>query len=220
MKLLVLVLFFNLIHSNILHSQNFTFSPSDSHTATLEMDVYSEHQINVFHDLADTAFISWRVIEEEYPVEWDVQLCDWQHCYTYVPITGNMLGVPAGGSGYVRLLVNPMNMSGTGHIMIWIYPTGLMSEHVEIHFYFDTIIASLESDIVNEECQIFVDENSKMLNIVDAPIGTMMIYTATGAELKPLHIYTQREVFDLSGFSQGIYIAITSDGRSHTFFVQ
>ena len=220
MKLLALASFFILIQTNFLHSQNFTFSPSDTHSATLEMDVYSEHQINVFHDLSDSAFISWRVIEEEYPAEWDVQLCDWQHCYTYLPVTGNMLGVPEGGSGYIRLLINPMNVSGNGHIMLWIYPTGMMDDHVEIHFNFNTVIANVNGGQPIETCNLFVDEKSKSLVITNAPVGEMTICSVTGAEIKRTLIFDSNAVEDVSIFSQGIYIAVTSDGRSHSFFVQ
>lgn len=199
------------------YAVNYTFSPSAVHNGTLEMDVYTEHQINVYHDLSDSAYISWRLIEDDYPEGWDVQLCDWQHCYSYLPFLGDMLGVAAGGSGYVRLLVNPMNIPGTGHIQFWIYPTGNMDAHVDIDFYFSTVIANLEA-ATTKQTRITINPGGELI-IRDAPIGITRLFDIKGSLMKSWNIQSDMhtEVLDKRGFQT--YLLQTADGKIHRIII-
>lgn len=196
---------------------NYTFTPSSAYNGSLEMDLYSEHQINVYHDLSDSAYISWRLIEDDYPEGWDVQLCDWQHCYSYLPFLGDMLGVGAGGSGYVKLLVNPMNIPGTGHIQFWIYPTGNMDAHVDIHFYLNTVVANVDPAL-HQKTNVYINASGN-LEIRNAPKGITQLFDAKGCLVKTWILQT--EIYTESFAHQGnqVYLIQTADGNSYRIFI-
>jgi hypothetical protein len=196
---------------------NYTFSPSAAYTGSLEMDVYTEHQINVYHDLSDSAYISWRLIEDDYPEGWDVQLCDWQHCYSYLPFLGDMLGVGVGGSGYVRLLVNPMNIPGTGHIQFWIYPTGNMDAHVDIDFYLNTVIANV-APLTEQETIVYCN-SSGQLTLKNGPPGTTNLYDMRGCLVQSWKTNSNLHTETLLEKNNQVYLIQTADGKTYRFFI-
>ena len=132
-----------LLCSSVLLAQNFSFSPGNDYYGQLDMDLYTEHYLYVYHDSPDSAYITWRKIENTCPVEWDLQMCDWQHCYSGMPNTGHMNGVGAGNAGNLRLIVNPFNTPGSGTVHFWIFPTGLMDEYVDVYFHFETSVTAV-----------------------------------------------------------------------------
>ncbi|MFN0032779.1 MAG: hypothetical protein ACKVOR_11520 [Flavobacteriales bacterium] len=199
-------------------SQNFTFSPADSYSATLQMQVYGDHQIDIAHDAPDTAYISWRVMEQEYPAGWDVQLCDWQHCYTYVPDNGDMLGVPTGSNGYVRLLVNPFDIPGSGHFMLWIFPTDSMEQFMEIHFYFNTIVTDI-AESLHPKPQCRYDVGQQMIQFMNQPRGIASIYCISGRRLKQYVLSGGNESFEAADLSSGIYLIVFENRLTTTVIV-
>jgi len=61
------------VFGSLASAQNFTFEPGNQYYGTLEMDMYTEHYMYIGHDLADSAFITWRLVENTCPEQWDIQ---------------------------------------------------------------------------------------------------------------------------------------------------
>jgi hypothetical protein len=196
-------------------AQNYTFSPSENYTGELSMDMYTEHYMYIGHNLPDTAFITWRVVENTCPEEWDIQACDYQHCYTGLPNNGDMNGVPPGGQGYLRMIVNPFTTTGTGMLHLLIYPTGQPTLYTEAFFNFSTPTSAV--DLTNDETAIITIQGDEV-NYSGIDGKSLRLYGMNGSLVDIKDRCTASGRISLHGLCSGIYILRTSNGKSYTVY--
>jgi hypothetical protein len=192
-------------------AQNFTFDPSNEYYATLEMDMYTEHYMYIGHDLQDSAYITWRLVENTCPEEWDIQACDYQHCYTGLPNYGNMNGVAAGGQGYLRMIVNPFLTPGLGMLHFLIYPTGEPLNYTDAYYYLQTTVLSAENTGgVLESAVVRTNEI-----LYSGPIsGELFLYSVSGKRLLSVAVNSQTERISLESFPAGVYLLQSPTGKT------
>jgi hypothetical protein len=128
-----------------------------------------------------------------------------------------MLGVGVGGSGYVRLLVNPMNIPGTGHIQFWIYPTGNMDAHVDIDFYLNTVIANV-APLTEQETIVYCN-SSGQLTLKNGPPGTTNLYDMRGCLVQSWKTNSNLHTETLLEKNNQVYLIQTADGKTYRFFI-
>jgi hypothetical protein len=201
--------------SQIISAQNFTFSPGNDYYGQLEMELYTEHYLYVYHDNADSAYITWRKIENTCPVEWDLQMCDWQHCYSGMPNTGNMNGVAAGNAGNLRLIVNPFNTPGEGTVHFWIFPTGVIEEYVDVYFHFETTATSVTEPSFTNSVSFLSSSNSILLNQRNS--GNAQIIDITGHQVQSFQFNHGMTTFETNALASGVYFCVIGD-KSFRFF--
>jgi len=212
---LIAICFSILFLNECAHAQNYTFSPSENYNGELSMDMYTEHYMYIGHNLPDTAFITWRVVGNTCPEEWDIQACDYQHCYTGLPNDGDMNGVPPGGQGYLRMIVNPYTVTGSGMLHLLIYPTGQPGLYTEAFFNFSTPSAnvSIHEDgnekIVFQSGEIFYSGNQR---------GNFRLYNLSGAAVAQWNMNAPSGSYSLKNLDSGIYVVTTPNGKTYTFF--
>ncbi|MFM7106309.1 MAG: hypothetical protein ACKOW8_12375 [Flavobacteriales bacterium] len=197
-----LILFIALSHlMGYSQSSAYTFSPTDSMFCPLSLEAYAENIIYVQPQSADTSFITWRLIENTCPEGWDIQMCDWQNCYTGVPNSSNMAPVPPGGSGNLRLLVNPFLIEGSGLMHFFVYPTGFPDLRQDVYFSFSTPLKTLS---LNNPVPIVFFANQH-LSYRQLPAGEYDIISVSGSRIKKLNTFSSSgdEYLNLSS---GIYI--------------
>lgn len=194
-------------------AQNYSFVPGSEYYGTLEMDMYTEHYMYIGHDLLDSAYITWRLVENTCPEEWDIQACDYQHCYTGLPNYGDMNGVAAGGQGYLRMIVNPFLTPGSGMLHFLIYPTGEPLNYTDAYFFLNTTLLSVSHQVSQPESVItqsneilytgpmlgyvylydvsgkciateFKDESTHRISMNDLPGGMFILKTPTGTSFR------------------------------------
>ena len=192
-------------------AQNFTFDPSNEYYGTLEMDMYTEHYMYIGHDLQDSAYITWRLVENTCPEEWDIQACDYQHCYTGLPNYGNMNGVAAGGQGYLRMIVNPFLTPGLGMLHFLIYPTGEPLNYTDAYYYLQTTVLSAENtEGVLESAVVRTNEI-----LYSGPIsGELFLYSVNGKRLLSVAVNSQTERISLESFPAGVYLLQSPTGKT------
>lgn len=195
-------------------AQNFTFDPGADYSSTLEMEMYTEHYIYVYHDLSDSAHISWRRIENTCPSSWDIQMCDWQHCYSGIPDFGDMNAVGVGNPGNIRLIVNPFNTPGSGFVQFWIFPTGNMDEHVDVFFYFETIITG--NEVINEKTQmVYVFRDELVFSNDSHEVFTIL--NGTGVAVKSFTLSSENHHESIADLAPGVYFCNSTKGTSVKF---
>lgn len=192
-------------------AQNYTFDPSNEYYGTLEMDMYTEHYMYIGHDLQDSAYITWRLVENTCPEEWDIQACDYQHCYTGLPNYGNMNGVAAGGQGYLRMIVNPFLTPGLGMLHFLIYPTGEPLNYTDAYYYLQTTVLSAENTGgVLESAVVRTNEI-----LYSGPIsGELFLYSVSGKRLLSVAVNSQTERISLESFPAGVYLLQSPTGKT------
>jgi hypothetical protein len=197
-----------------LSAQNYTFSPGNEVFGVLEMDMYTEHYMYIGHDSPDSARITWRVIENTCPEGWDIQACDYQHCYTGLPNDGDMNPVPPGGQGYLRMIVNPFLIAGTGMLHLLIFPTGQPLNYVDAYYYFNTTALSTAQS-ANDESSIIVLANEI---VYTGPIlGPIQLYSLDGEMIQQEMMQQPSVRMNLDGLAAGIYVLRLPSGACHKF---
>ena len=197
-----------------LSAQNYTFSPGNEVFGMLEMDMYTEHYMYIGHDSPDSARITWRVIENTCPEGWDIQACDYQHCYTGLPNDGDMNPVPPGGQGYLRMIVNPFLIAGTGMLHLLIFPTGQPLNYVDAYYYFNTTALSTAQS-ANDESSLIVLANEI---VYTGPIlGPIQLYSLDGEMIQQEMMQQPSVRMNLDGLAAGIYVLRLPSGACHKF---
>jgi hypothetical protein len=193
-------------------AQNYTFDPGSEYYGTLEMDMYTEHYMYIGHDLQDSAYITWRLVENTCPEEWDIQACDYQHCYTGLPNYGDMSGVAAGAQGYLRMIVNPFLTPGLGMLHFLIYPTGEPLNYTDAYYYLQTTVLSTER--VEGVLETAVVQSNEIL--YSGPIsGQLFLYDISGKCLSVTTMNATSQVISLESLPAGVYVLKAPTG--HTF---
>ena len=197
-----------------LSAQNYTFSPGNEVFGVLEMDMYTEHYMYIGHDSPDSARITWRVIENTCPEGWDIQACDYQHCYTGLPNDGDMNPVPPGGQGYLRMIVNPFLIAGTGMLHLLVFPTGQPLNYVDAFYYFNTTALSTAQSANDESSIIFLANEI----VYTGPIlGPIQLYSLDGDMIQQEMMQQPSVRMNLDGLAAGIYVLRLPSGACHKF---
>lgn len=192
----------------------FSFTPSGEYQGVLEMDMYTEHIVYVYHDSADSLDITWRVIENSCPEVWDIQMCDWQNCYDGFPNTAEMNPVPPGGSGYLKLLVNPYTTAGTGIIHFWVYPTGAIENREDVYFYLNTTATNLtDGNSIPETLTV----RSGEIQLTNSSNGLCSILDLQGRVVLTEPCISDIHEIGTTFLPAGMYVLVSPLGNRYTF---
>jgi hypothetical protein len=183
----------------------------------LEMEMYTEHYLYIGHDSADSAQISWRIVENTCPFGWDFQACDYQHCYTGLPNTGDMNPVAPGAEGYLRLIVNPYAIAGSGMLHFLIFPTGQPMNFVDAYFYFTTTVVDVNdaSNPIRTSLSLIGDD----LLYTSNEIGHLDVWSITGERVKSARVSPGQTHVSVDNMATGCYLVSTPRGTIHKIFI-
>ena len=89
----------------------FGITPTDSLTSEFPTDSLTRiFQIDFPNETPDSLGLTWRWIDGGWTEGWDVNLCDLGECYTGVPTDADMLPMPPEGTGFLKLIVNALDI--------------------------------------------------------------------------------------------------------------
>lgn len=198
-------------------AQNYTFTPASEVFGVLEMEMYTEHYLYIGHDSADSAQISWRIAENTCPFGWDFQACDYQHCYTGLPNTGDMNPVAPGAEGYLRLIVNPYAIAGSGMLHFLIFPTGQPMNFVDAYFYFTTTMVDVNDGL--SSIQESFSYHANELVYTGSEYGQLDVLSLTGKRLKTVRVSPGQTPISVDHLAAGCYLILTPHGNTHKIFI-
>ena len=188
----------------------FFVTPTDSIHETIYADsTISIFQINLVNETPDSLNLTWKLIEEEVTEGWDYNLCDLGECYVGVPNSEEMQAFGPGDAGFLKMLVNPLSIEGSGFWHFWVYPSNDPDNFVDLYF---SINASLESSVVEEVVQFVLAPNPAQ-DIVQIktnhPLESVQLFGLNGSLIKELK--PQIQFYDLSEIPSGIYFISASN---------
>ncbi|MEN9347673.1 MAG: hypothetical protein RLZZ77_1184 [Bacteroidota bacterium] len=199
--------------------QNFSFSPSNEVFTTLNMEEYRNTQVDIDPNSSQTYAMSWRMVGNTCPAEWDIVLCDWSECYTFLPNNGDMDPIFPGQVGLIKLTVNPFSTPGSGYVHFWIYPTGDIDNHLDLFFYYDTILtATTEVDPV--QSSLVYSSEKHGVELIHFPPGNYTIFNLEGKKVMEFKLAESRFFIDLSGIPKGVYVLTDGENRSEKLVVK
>lgn len=113
----------------------FDIEPTDSLVDVFATDSLTRiFQIDFPNTSGDSLALSWRYIDGGWTEGWDVNLCDLGECYTGVPADADMLAMGPEGAGYLKLIVNALELEGMCFLHFWVWPTGNQDALVNVYF--------------------------------------------------------------------------------------
>jgi len=113
----------------------FSVEPTDSLVSGFVTDsVPRIFQIDFPNQTADSLGITWRRVGGGWTEGWDVNLCDLGECYTGVPSDADMMPMPPEGAGFLKLVVNALDIEGECVLHFWVWPTGNQDALVNVYF--------------------------------------------------------------------------------------
>jgi hypothetical protein len=197
----------------------YTFDPGDHLQVVLNMNDYTDHQINIYHDSPQAHYMTWRIVDNTCPTGWDMALCDWQHCFTSLVNTNDMDSVSTGNAGLIKITVNPFGIAGSGSIHFWVFPTGMMDQYTDFFFDFETIIANVGSVVDNSNSIIWNNALSEF-QFKNAPQGIWKCFSLSGQMLGEFYIRSQYQIVSITDKRRGIYFLVSPQRKTYKFLIQ
>lgn len=190
-SLIIIFLFFPFI----LSAQTFSFDPGGEIEDQVNFDEYSVHQIDILNETSDTLQLSWKLVEKTFPEGWEVTLCDNVACYGGLPNSNDFYPIFDDNNGFVKLTVNPFQVSGTLEFVFLIFPTGDQNASQEMRFTLTAGETTATNAPTSVSIKIWPNPVSDMLylkNNDNAPL-LVNLTNVTGQNLQSLLIQPQNQ---------------------------
>jgi hypothetical protein len=199
-------------------SQTYTISPNDTLWVTAnfnQLGVYDIYQDNITSDTID---LNWNVLMIDLPSGWDYSMCDLGHCYVGIP-GGSMDPLPAAQSAFLGLNINPMSVSGTGTVRVYVYDVNSTSQADTLTWIINTQDVGVEEESLMS-FSMYPNPADHMLNIVPGNLSnenySYEISDISGRIILSGSLNADGKV-DVSAVPHGIYIVrISSENTSAT----
>jgi hypothetical protein len=205
------------------NAQNFTIDPDTLLQGTTDgIDVYTDYYIYMHPILEDTLHLSWRLVGNSFPEEWEVALCDYGQCYTGVPNNGSMAPIPTDESGYLKVILNPYGTEGQGRLSFWVFESGKPDDYVTVHFDISTGGVTSISTVEDKLVSVFPNPATQFLIIEQEDAHAFQqaeLITLSGRLIRSIGIDGQaRSLTDLASIPDGLYLLRLrgEDGVTHT----
>jgi len=186
-------------------AQNYSFIPSSSVTSFLNLGEYKDTQIDIDPQSSDTYAMSWRMVGNTCPESWDIVLCDWSECYTFLPNNGDMDPIFPGQVGLLKLTVNPFETAGSGYVRFWVYPTGNIDLHQDVYFYYETTFTAL-TELGNYHPSIVYEQNGKSAYVNYLEAGNYKVFNMGGQLVSTFFCSDTSLKLDLTIYPKGVFI--------------
>lgn len=218
MKKVLLTLVLALILFANVQGQATTFSVTPSNTIAhdVEEDDYVDFTVYFTNNSGSPINYKWSTVSNNLPSGWNLTLCDYPSCFPYVPNSGSMDPVAAGGQGLLKLTVNP----GTGNIgagsvvfTVWDenYPTNKETITMEVN-----AIVGIQDQLLAGAVKLYPNPANDRLflshNFGTLEPGTLTITDLQGAEMMTVNVNAvSTQEISLATLSAGMYMV-----RYHT----
>ena len=119
-------------------AQTFNATPDPLLVKEIQFNQANECFIHFNNPSGDSLQLHWRLVESNLPPEWDADLCDYGLCYTGIPSNGLMNTVYDTIQPYLKLIVQPAEVSGATWIWFRVYEEGHPDNFVDVFYSLHT----------------------------------------------------------------------------------
>ncbi|MEM1218586.1 MAG: T9SS type A sorting domain-containing protein [Bacteroidota bacterium] len=145
-------------------AQQISFTPTGNMTGIAELEEYNIFQVYLHNDSDDALNLSWRIVENTLPEEWNVTLCDNVNCYGILPQSADLDPIAAADSAIMKIDVNPELVAGQGILRFFINETGSPNPYKELIFDISTGTTNTK-DLFSGAVQIFPNPATEWVRI-------------------------------------------------------
>ncbi len=214
MKKLYFLLVTSAFISTISFAQSFVLTPTDTYEASIELNSYTNHQVFMVNQTGDELTLGWETINQDMPESWEITLCDFGGCHTGIPDSGTMLPIFDTISAYMRLTINPYDVSATGTAAFKVFDTKHPEQFEIVTFTIHSgNVTGLETVISKTPFSVFPNPASEEINVSNLGIdeGIISIVNMNGQLVRQSEISNDEEVFNIRDLQKGLYVIMISD---------
>jgi hypothetical protein len=162
-----------------------TFFPVQGPVLEQEVALQQADECYVFfsNPSGDTLQLRWRKLEVSMPPGWDIDLCDYGHCYTGIPNNATMNPVYDTIQPYLKLLVQPDTVEGTAWLWFRVYDLTDDDNFQDVYFSLHTQGVSSTTEAAQPALQVFPNPASEWLYLENKKPGLLpvAVFNSQGA---------------------------------------
>lgn len=154
-----------------LFAQSFSVSPTPNLEGVAGLEDLNVFDLYILNETNDNIQLTWRLVGNTFPEEWDVSLCDNVACYGILPTTNDFYPILVGDSSIFKIDVFPDGHVGEGLLTFWIYPTDDPTNYEVVSF---SIVAGTSNTLDHRpsSLHLFPNPASHDLNLKWEKSGT------------------------------------------------
>lgn len=115
-------------------SQTFFPDPANLLSAEVTPGQANEVYIHFNNPSGDTLWLKWRRLEMNMPEGWNIDLCDYGHCYGGVPSSSTMNFIHGNIQAYLKLIVQPDTVAGSAWLWFKVFELNNESNFQDVYF--------------------------------------------------------------------------------------
>lgn len=200
--------------TSLAFTQSFILSPADTYEDNIELNSYSNHQISMINQTGGELTLAWESTDVNMPEAWEITLCDFGGCYTGIPESGTMFPVFDTLSAYLRLTINPYDVSATGTVSFKVFDTKYPDEFEIIMFTIHSgNVTGIEPLDFEPSFSLFPNPASVELNVTNSGFknATISFVNMQGKVVRQSKLSDKQEVYNISELEKGLYLVLISN---------
>lgn len=179
---MVRILIFLLVAAQPIAAQ--TFFPNPDPLLEQEISLQLANECTVFFDnpSGDTLQLRWRKLEINIPPDWDIDLCDYGHCYGGIPNNATMNPVFDTLQAYLKLIVQPGDTPGAAWLWFRVYELSNTDNYQDVYFSLHTPGVTGTTEAANTGWRFFPNPAADWLYLENSDAGDLpvSIYNSQG----------------------------------------
>jgi hypothetical protein len=184
----------------------FTVTPDDTLVSTIAYNNLVAFDIFQDNTTSGTINLAWTRVSMSVPPTWDYSTCDYNTCYSGIPVSGTMAQVASGGQGFLALNLNPYSDAGTAIVRIYVYDVNFPAQGDTLTWIISTPTAINEYSLVEVELYPNPANDFVTLNTGANQSGSVQIMDLNGKLVLTAEIYDRITRIDVSMLPAGVYV--------------
>lgn len=197
-------------------AQKYTFDPSK----TITKEWTGNESIHVDVDIKNLTKgelkLSWKVIENNIPMEWLFSLCDNVNCYSssVIPVGGSdFFPVESGGMAFFKLLFDSSgSFSQATTIKLGVYETGKMQDGIDTVTFTIIPAASSVTEPTTPFASVLPNPTNDIVRLSALQaVQTVEVYSALGVKIMEVANSSAEVTLDVRALPTGVYFVKARD---------
>ncbi len=190
-----------------LSAQSYTTSPTDTIETATSFDILKVLTFTQVHTAADTVLLAWQKLSVSKPSTWEISLCDYAHCYTTLPDSGQMDPILPGDDGLISLHVKAHDTNGTAVIRCAVWDLKNTAHRDTLTWIINCYPTAVNNFTANNFL-VYAHRKTIYLNNPNTVYTQVMLCDLTGKMVFNSPVFYDKQAFDLSYLNDDMYILI------------
>jgi hypothetical protein len=215
--------------ANTIFAQALSITPADSVSVEETVTTNNDEVVlyaYVKNDSTEDVTVTWRIIENDSPLDWSVSYCDNTNCLDLSTTTQSSFLLKADSSSILKMAYLPFLVDGESNIEVQVSIAGVPSSVVNVT-YFAKVIADPVSirDIDASTLSIYPNPTTNFIQIKGIENAnqntTLEVYSIIGKKVLTQNIPAVNEAkINVQNLENGVYLVKLFDQQRNLFYTK